>query len=100
LEGPGRAKIRHECLTIRPAKRTLNDTLRQTPVFRGRSITAGAQINGHRSLGRLRKITQNAGRRYVIGESDGHQLSALLIGLAAEAASPLSSPHVPMGHIF
>jgi hypothetical protein len=23
-----------------------------------------------------------------------------LIGIAAEAASPLSSPHAPMGHVF
>jgi hypothetical protein len=37
------------------------------------------QVNGHHSLGRLYKITQNAGRRYVIGESDRHKRRALLL---------------------
>ncbi|MGY2903382.1 hypothetical protein [Bradyrhizobium sp. URHC0002] len=37
------------------------------------------QINGHHSLRRLHKITQNAGRRHVIGESDGHKLRAFLL---------------------
>jgi hypothetical protein len=33
-------------------------------------------------------------------EGLGYANRHLLIGIAAEAASPLSSPHAPMGHVF
>ena len=50
------------------------------------------EIDGHHSLRRLHKITQNAGR-YVIGDSDGHKLRAFLLRHAelyapAEQAAP------------
>ena len=44
----------------------------------GKDTPPVGEIDGHHSLRRLHKITQNAGR-YVIGDSDGHKLRAFLL---------------------
>jgi hypothetical protein len=57
---------------------------------------ARRQINGHHSLRRLHKFTQNAGRRYVIGGSHGHRLRALLLHAKLHAPAEQQPRDDPM----
>jgi hypothetical protein len=76
------------------ARRTIN--MAQSPrlnapphsigIAAGKDTPPVGEIDGHHSLRRLHKITQNAGRRHVIGESDGHKLRAFLLRHAEQAA--------------